>query len=316
MSTLDTLPAPRRRRFTRFGIAALAAAAVALSGLGAAPAFAAPGAVLVTGGPTLNVSPTSSVGVGTVLTITGSGYDATTISPSTGQVAGFYLSVGSVDTTNGWRPSLSKPSSSRVETQTIWVHPGGTGTGQANLTASGTFSTTITVATQYTKPSGYTSAVFTIGAHGVANAAQEQGREIGYTGAYTAPPATGTGTPALAVTKNTATSTYYVSGSGYGGATAVGVYASIGVIDTTNGWQPSAGKPTSSRVASDTLWVWSGGPSTPAGGQAKLTSGAFAVSLSYASLPALPAGFSYAIYTVGAHGSANAAVEKAVLITP
>ncbi|MCI2957495.1 hypothetical protein MN032_07320 [Agromyces atrinae] len=317
----ETPVSPSRRhrsalnRTARFGLAALAAMSLTLGGV-VAGANAAPGAVLVSGGPTLTVSKVSSVNNTDVLTISGSGFDASTVSPATGAVAGFYLSIGSVDTTNGWRPSLAKPSTSRSATQTVWVHPGGTGSGEANLSNTGTFSTTVTVASQYTKASGFTWAVFTIGAHGVANAAQEQAIEIGYTGSTTAPPAPGSGTPALSTSYDPVAETIYVSGTGYGGAGATGVYASVGVINTSTGWKPSAGKGSSTRSASDTFWVWSGGPSTPAAGQAKLTSGTFAVTLDTSSLPALPSGFSYAVYTIGAHGAVNSAVEQATVFTP
>lgn len=311
--------APVRRGSWARGAAAVLAAAALILGAGVGTANAAPGDALRTGGPTLTVtSGYDPVTNGTTITVNGSGYDAATLSPTTGAVAGLYLSIGSVDGAN-WRPSTSAAPTSRHAAKTIWVHPGGSGSDEANLsgstTTNGSFSVSFTVPQLYTKAAADTWAVFTIGAHGVANAAQEQGREINYTGTTTTPPSPGAGTPSVTINKVGSTITAW--GTGYGAASATGIYVSIGVIDTTNGWRPSAGKPSTSRVAADTWWTWSGGPTTPAAGQARLTSGAFGpVTFSTASLPVLPAGFSYAVYTIGAHGAVNASVETATLFTP
>lgn len=308
----------RKRGWARALLTTALAGALVLAG-GVTAANAAPGDALRTGGPTLTVTTGySSITQSSTITVTGSGYDAATLSPATGAVAGLYLSVGSVDGTT-WRPSAGAAPSSRSAAKTIWVHPGGSGANEANLSGStatnGSFTVTFTVGQLYTKPAASKWAVFTIGAHGLANAAQEQGREIGYTGTTTTPPAPGSGSPSLPVTKTGTTLT--VHGTGYSGAGAMGIYVSVGVIDTTNGWRPSQGKPSTSRQAADTFWTWSGGPSTPASGQAKLTSGTFGpLTFSTAGLPALPAGYSYAVYTVGAHGAANAAVETATFFTP
>lgn len=316
--TITPEASPRRRRWTRTLLATLAAGALVLGG-GVSAANAAAGDALRTGGPTLTVTSASGYTFGnTSITVSGSGFDAATLSPATGAVAGLYLNIGSVDGTH-WRPSTGAAPTARHAAKTIWVHPGGSGANEANLsgstTSNGSFSVTFTVPSLYAKAATDRWAIFTIGAHGLANAAQEQGREIGYTGTTTTPPAPGTGTPSLAVSKSGTTLTVF--GTGYSGAGTTGLYVSVGAIDTTNGWRPSAGKPSTSRQAADTWWTWSGGPTTPAGGQAKLTAGTFgALTFSTAALPPLPAGYSYAVYTVGAHGFANAAVESATLFTP
>lgn len=318
MTTIET-PARRRGLWGRGALATLTAAALVLgAGVGAANAAAGDALVTTTGAPTLTVTPGYSFENGDTITVSGSGYDAATISAATGQVAGLYLSIGSVDTANGWQPSASKPSTSRHAAYTVWVHPGGSGSGEANLsgstTSDGSFSVTFEVPKLYTKTSADTWAVFTIGSHGVANVRQEQGREIDYTGATTAPPAPGSGSPALQVTNNAGTVS--VSGTGYSGASAVGVYVSVGVIRTA-GWKPSEGNNSSTRKASDTVWTWSGGPSSQGSGQARLSNGTFTVTLDKGSLPSTPpAGYAYAVYTVGAHGQANSAVEAATFFTP
>jgi hypothetical protein len=313
-------------RKNRAGVAArmlaAAVATVALTFGGVTAANAAPGDALVSGGPTLTVTTGYTIADTNTITVTGSGFDAATIAPSTGNVAGLYLNIGSVDTTNGWRPSADKPTTSRHPAKTIWVHPGGSGADEANLsgstTTNGSFSVTFTVPSLYTKTSADTWAVYTIGANGKVIAGQEQAREINYTSTPVPAPTTPPGTPTLSVNYNDVTEKVTISGSGYTSVPAFGIYVSVGTIDTTGGWKPSAGKGSSTRVAADTLWTWSGGPSTPAGGIAKLNpDGTFSVTLSTASLPATPpTGHSYAVYTIGAHGSVSAGAEQAWIFVP
>ncbi|GAB3686064.1 hypothetical protein GCM10027589_54930 [Actinocorallia lasiicapitis] len=138
--------------------AAVAALALGLSALPAAPAHAA----------SVSASPTSGLDpAGATISVRGTGFNATG-----NNKFGIYVAFG--------------PKRSNYATDSLafgaarWVHPGGGGAGQANLTDAGAFSTTLAVTARYkdghgaqvdcTKTSCY---VITIAAHGVPDRSQD-----------------------------------------------------------------------------------------------------------------------------------------------
>lgn len=299
-------------RRNRAGVAArmlaAAVATVALTFGGVTAANAAPGDLLVSGGPTLTTSSNTLV-AGSSITISGSGYNSTT-------AEGVYVSFGWVDSSS-WRPSAGASSNNRVTKQTVWVH-GGTipsgATDQVNWSTTGsstaTFSFTFTPQAPYANPSGTnTFYVFSVNGHGVANASNEQAREVSFPGTKATPPTGGTSQGQFTAF-DLGSNQVQVTGSGFTGVPATGIYVSTGVLDDA-GWKPSAGYASSTRAASDTVWVYAAGPATQTSGTKKLNSdGTFSVVLSKASVPNPPAaGKHRAVYSIGAHGITRALSE-------
>lgn len=306
-------------RAKRWAVRALAT--VAIAGLAAvavpAAANAVPGAQLVAGGPTLSISPTvaplHNITAGSSYTISGSGYNSTT-------AQGVYVSFGWVNASS-WRPSAAAPSGNRVTTQTVWVRPGAVPAGSTTEAAwtttgssSASFSFTFTPNAPAANPSGNnTFYVYSVNGHNVANASNEQAREVSFTGTKSTTPAPAAGTGTLFATSSGSTVT--VTGTGYTAAPATGIYVSVGTLNNS-GWKPSAGFASSTRTAADTVWTYGAGPSVQASGQAKLDStGAFSITLNKALLPASAGtGKHFAVYSVGAHGIVSAGSEAEIAV--
>ena len=159
--------------------------------------------------PTLAVSKTKGLDPeGDTITITGTDYDTTAIGmygPTAGVAAGFYIQIGWID--ENWRPSEGAPSSSRSNAYTVWVQENLTTDGYlawtrtSDTTADFTWTVDIDKATLDTKTrDGATLAVFTVGAGGPKQAANELAIPISFTAPTTQEPGADPGTtppPAL-----------------------------------------------------------------------------------------------------------------------
>ncbi|MFI0482867.1 IPT/TIG domain-containing protein [Actinomadura sp. 9N215] len=159
--------------------AAVAATAAAL--LVAAPPPAHAASVLVS--PTSGVSP-----AGQTLTVRGSGFD-----PARNNRFGVYVVFGP--------RGANWTSNSNAYLAAKWVHPGGSGGGQAPMSPSGGFSVTLSVKAKYTDGDGKKvdclktqCYVLTMAAHGVPDRSQDTSTPIRFKGSGSgAGPGTGSG---------------------------------------------------------------------------------------------------------------------------
>ncbi|WP_411699034.1 HtaA domain-containing protein [Conyzicola sp.] len=274
--------------------------------------------------PTLSVSKTNGLNpAGETVTVTGSNYEATAANKYGAGNAGFYAQIGWLD--SSWRPSAGAASSARSNAYSAWVKESAPSvpylawTDNGDGTANFSWTVTIDKATLDAKSrAGATLAVFTVGAGGVTQAANEA-----------AVPITFQGSPSLSVSKTTginpAGESVTVTGTNYQataanlyGAGKAGFYAQVGWIDST--WRPSAGAVSANRSNAYSAWVKESAPTAPylawtdnGDGTADFS---WTVTITKATLDAKTrAGATLAVFTIGAGGVVQSANELAVPIT-
>ncbi|MCU1513213.1 MAG: hypothetical protein JWO10_303 [Microbacteriaceae bacterium] len=305
----DHSPVPQnisRRGRARAWLAAALTIALAVGGSMAGVAAASADSAV----PTLGVSKTVGLDpAGESITITGTNYVQ-------GVGAGVYAQIGYIDAT--WRPSESAAATARSTAYTAWVQGANSGgpyvqwTDNGDGTANFTWTVTVTKAALDAKArAGATLAVFTVGASGQVQAANEQSIAIAFAVPVTTLAVSKTSGLDAAGESITVTGTNYVQGAG------AGVYAQIGYIDAT--WRPSESAAASTRSTAYTAWVQganTGGPyvqwTDNGDGTANFT---WTVTVTKAALDAKArAGATLAVFTVGASGQVQAANEKSVAI--
>ncbi|GAA5034249.1 hypothetical protein GCM10025738_18550 [Microbacterium fluvii] len=208
--------------------------------------------------PTLEVSQQQNLDPnGTTLTVTGTDYVAAAASKYTAGKAGVYIQVGWL--TENWRPSAGAASSARSNAYSTWVADAANTAAPTKWTDNGdgtadfTWTVTIDKATlEAKKLEGATLAVFTVGAGGVIQAANEQSAELSWV------------SPTLTVSQTADLDPYEqsltITGSDYLAAAAskytagkAGVYIQVGWL--TENWRPSAGAASSARSNAYSTWV-------------------------------------------------------------
>jgi hypothetical protein len=276
--------------------------------------------------PTLSVSQTEGLDpAGATITITGSDYDTSGLAlygPNAGAPAGVYAQIGWLDST--WRPSQGAASGNRSNAYSVWVQ-GNSDTApylawsiDENGRADFTWTVTIDKRTlDNVARAGATLAVFTIGAGGVVQAANELAVPISFADT----------TPTLVVSPTSnldpAGDTLTVTGTNFDPdflttrGTVPGFYAQVGWIDEE--WRPSAGAGSASRSNAYSAWVQGANDTSPyvkwTINDHGLADFSWTVGITKADLDAKArAGATLAVFTVGASGVAQAVNELAVPI--
>ncbi|MFI0368959.1 hypothetical protein ACH35V_13835 [Actinomadura sp. 1N219] len=179
----------------------------------------------------VQVSPTSGVNpAGQAVTVRGSGFD-----PVRNNKFGVYVVFGPR------RPDWTSNSNAYLAAN--WVHPGGSGGGQARMSASGGFSVTLSVKAKYTDGDGRKvdclatqCYVITMAAHGVPDRSQDTFTPIRFKGSGAGSgsgpgSATGSGGPAGPAGSGQGSA---ASGSGGGAQGAPGAPATTGPFGTAS----------------------------------------------------------------------------------
>ncbi|WP_159501372.1 HtaA domain-containing protein [Microbacterium sp. 18062] len=210
---------------------------------------------------------------------------------------GAYVVLGSF--LESWKPSTGATGSARAVVSQKWAlaasvldqvpsaYQGAIRGQWAELSADGSFSTTLTAQNFENALSEGAWGVYTYGAGGVTNADQELSVEINYLGAKPAEP-----TPSITVTPDTdldpaVTNVLTVDGTGFTGAAAAnGAYVLVG---ETSVWDGSGPLPSAGWIAQ--AWVQPG----------QITDGAFTTTLTVPAGTLDPAK-SYQVATSAAHG--------------
>ncbi|SFR92070.1 Htaa protein [Agromyces sp. CF514] len=275
--------------------------------------------------PSLTVSKTEGLDpAGEDLTITAEHYATGFTSTYAPGEAGFYLQVGWLADT--WKPSEKAPSSSRTNAYNTWVADEANTiaptkwTKNADGTADVSWTVEVTKAALDAKAKdGYTLAVFTLGAGGAVQAANELAVPISFEPA----------TPSLSVSKTegldpagedlTITAEHYATGftSSYAPGEA-GFYIQVGWLADT--WKASEKAPSAARTNAYNTWVadeantiaptkWTKNPDGTA-------NASWTVNVTKAELDAKAKdGYTLAVFTLGAGGAVQAANELAVPIS-
>jgi len=276
--------------------------------------------------PALSVSKTSGLNAsGDTITVTGTNIVTGFANTHGAGEAGVYAQVGWLD--SAWKPSAGAASSTRSYAYSTWVKESAASsaytawTDNGNGTANFTWTIPITKAALDAKTrEGATLNVFTVGAGGVVQAANELSVPIAFAAAVPA--------PALSVSKTsgidadgetiTVTGTNIVTGAvNLHGAGQAGVYAQVGWLDAA--WKPSAGAASSTRSYAYSTWVKESAPSASytewtdnGNGTANFT---WTVDITKAALDAKAReGATLNVFTVGAGGVVQPANELSVPI--
>ncbi|HEY9306620.1 MAG TPA: HtaA domain-containing protein [Microbacterium sp.] len=277
------------------------------------------------GVPTLSVSKTADLArTGETLTITAENYDASAASRYTTGKAGFYLQVGWISET--WRPSAGAPSSARTNAYSTWVADAANPAAPTKWIDNGdgtvdvTWSVTVTAEDVGAKKiPGGTLAVFSVGAGGVVQAGAELAVPISFA----------TAAPVLSVSQATGLEpggqTLTITAEDFDGSAAskytagrAGFYFQVGWLADT--WRPSDGAPSSARTNAFSTWVAdaanTAAPTKWTENWDGTVDATWTVDVTKAALDAkaLPAG-TLAVFSVGAGGVVQAAVEHAVPIS-
>lgn len=278
--------------------------------------------------PTLSVSQTEGLDpAGATITITGTDYDTAFANGHGPGKAGVYVQIGWLDAT--WRPSQGAPSGARNNAYQRWVKENPTAGLYLQWTETGDdradFSWTVEIdkaALDAKARAGATLAVFTVGAGGTVQAANELAVPIAFADTTTGLTVSQTAELDPAGTSVTVTGTNYdASALGLYGPTAgqsAGVYAQIGWLD--DDWRPSAGAASASRSNAYTVWV-QGASETPPYlkwtiNDYGLADFSWTVTIDKATLDEKArAGATLAVFTTGAGGVVQPGNELAVPIT-
>ncbi|WP_152031006.1 HtaA domain-containing protein [Agromyces aureus] len=275
--------------------------------------------------PTLSVSKTEGLNPsGEDLTITAENYATGFKSSYAPGEAGFYLQVGWLAET--WKPSEKAPSSARTNAANTWVADEANTIAPTKWTKNVDGTADVSWTIEVTKAAidakakdGYTLAVFTLGAGGAVQAANELAVPISFAPA----------TPTLSVSKTeglnpagedlTITAENYATGfkSSYAPGEA-GFYLQVGWLAET--WKPSEKAPSSARTNAANTWVADEANTIAPTKWTKNVDGtanvSWKVNVTKAELDAKAKdGYTLAVFTLGAGGAVQAANELAVPIS-
>jgi hypothetical protein len=280
--------------------------------------------------PTLSVSQTEGLDpASATITVTGSDYDTSGLAlygPSAGSPAGVYAQIGWLD--SSWRPSQGAGSGARSNAYSVWAQ-GSSDTApylQWTIDENGRadFSWTVTIdkaTLDGVARDGATLAVFTVGAGGVVQAANELAVPIAFYDTTTSLTVSQTeGLDPAGATITVTGRNYDTSGLalyGPNAGTPAGVYAQIGWLDST--WRPSQGAGSGARSNAYSVWAQGNSDTAPylkwTVNDYGLADFNWTVTIDAATLEDVSRpGASLAVFTVGAGGVVQADNELSVPI--